>query len=137
MIRESNRHWLTWEKDRTERELRARIQRLRDALLVLFCIAGIILTLFLTGCATPYWKQTSAPSASYSWHVISRSELDARCPSPAKGLLRVEACAIRRPDRHCDVYSVYTEKEADQTFFTHKHNIREHELKHCEGWEHD
>ena len=91
-----------------------------------------LLTLSLVSCASvpPYWTKTSEPATSYRWWVVSRYDLISICG------VGVEACAWQNPGGICNIFSYMSEEQAKYTFLTHRTIVRNHELKHCEGYMH-
>lgn len=95
--------------------------------LALACLAGV---LFLQGCATTeyQWVRIVPACESYSWTVVPRAELPAKC-KPAN-MDRKWACTKMFPV--CEVYSFVTEWQADRVISADG-TLHEHEMKHVMG----
>jgi hypothetical protein len=97
---------------------------------------ALALTVMVTlwACMPDYeWRRVRSPSESYEWIVVPRDKLAFYCGMAELGA--VAACAWWNRDK-CIVYSYYTETQAARVFSGDGIDLREHELRHCEGWLH-
>jgi len=97
---------------------------------------GLVFLLF--GCADYEWRKVSPPSTSYEWTVIgSKDELHKVCGINMERVPRLAACAFQiHETKKCWIYSVHSEEEAKRVYAGDQLNLREHEMKHCQGFRH-
>ena len=88
-----------------------------------------LVALSLSGCAIKFpesmydWKQTHE-ALPHTWHIVPQEAVQAYC-SHASGYIM--ACAYWIPGDHCWIFTA-SQRNLDAA--------REHEEKHCAGWNH-
>jgi hypothetical protein len=91
-----------------------------------------LILLLLSGCAsTPYWTQAGPPSKEYVWTRESSANISELCSGHLACAFQIKQTGV------CWIYSVFSEEQAKRE----QSNdgalwLREHELKHCNGWAH-
>ena len=83
------------------------------------------------------WERVYPASARYEWHVKSRAEVEGMCPRLKGSRSPGIGCASQIMESStCYVFSNVSEDVADRWTSGDGLSLREHELKHCDGWRH-
>ncbi len=97
-------------------------------LLLLSLVA--ICAINLAGCATTdgyEWTRSTRPSLPYIWQVSTAAEVQVECKGRAN--FTVHACASYYP-KTCLIIAQTPEANTPRW-------IADHEIRHCEGWDHE
>ena len=121
---------------------------LRNLLLLAILVLTLLALASMQGCATIFhpdyeWSRKQAPSTSYEWRVVPRSEMYAMCDSSRNYGPNLGGCAFAWPSGHCIVYSYLSEDSAKHTVSGDGLSLFEHEvwngeksIGHCAGFIH-
>lgn len=119
---------------------------------------AIILAFLLTGCASmdaiydsSRWEFDGFQTATYTWKVVDNPSV---CSFQQSMTGREWGCAVRVRDStpqpgakpvpgvdpsvggHCYIFASVTEEDAKRITSIHGDNLRDHELRHCNAWNH-
>jgi len=95
-----------------------------------------ILSLLLTGCAADYnWIKVKNSVDNRIWYHVTESEMYKQCKTTKEQKPNLGACAYMFSDL-CDIYSKYSEWQADRIISGDGITLYEHEHKHCDGYIH-